>query len=214
MERGSRNFNIKENNMKLIEQSHKIEQITPNLIQVIEKAGRVCYKSESKITDDSAERFIRSLVKSGHHSVLEHGIITVRFITDRGVTHELVRHRLASFSQESTRYVNYAKKDMKFIKPVGWNKLSSANICRYTEFCKMAELQYIALIEDSQSPQQARAILPNMLKTEIIVSANPGEWRHILKLRISKAAHPQIRELMKPLLIELSKKYNCLFGDI
>ncbi len=212
--------------MKIINQSHEIltETIHMELIpQMIELAGRTCYKSEDKITGDSADDFCRMLIKRGHEAMIEHGNISVRFVTDRGVTHELVRHRLASFGQESTRYVKYDK-DMEFIKPVfRWG--CSLEISSYDtdEQNKMiiwldamdnACSHYQHMIALGCSPQEARSVLPNSLKTEIIVTANIREWRHILTLRTSKAAHPQIRELMLPLLAELKKELPALFEDI
>ena len=227
--------------MKIIEQSYQIlapdplEEIT--MLGLIEDAGRLCYKSEDKITDTSYKKFVANLIKGKHHSVIEHSNITVRFITDRGVTHELVRHRLASYSQESTRYCDYSD-DMLFICPV-WCDLEkglytvrqshgtllvdgpnghiithSAATIDFLVACCHAETSYQMLRKRDWSPQQARAVLPNSLKTEIIMTANLREWRHVLDLRCSKAAHPQIRSLMLPLLKELSEKLPEAFTDI
>ena len=204
--------------MQIIEQGHKI--LTPlfheNIYGTIERAGRTAYKSEDKITYDSSTGFIRNIIKRGHESVLEHSNISVRFITDRGVTHEIVRHRLCAYTQESTRYCNYAGKDMQFIKPVFWAELAlsdefDSNWCLTMKYC---EESYNKLIEMGASPQEARSVLPNSLKTEIVCTANIREWRHILKLRTAKSAHPQMRALMIPLLSELREKLPVLFEDI
>ena len=217
--------------MKIINQSHEI--LTPDweikgMPILIELAGRTCYKSEDKITETSADKFCRMLIKKGHEAMIEHGNITVRFITDRGVTHELVRHRLASFAQESTRYCNYGNKDMEFIRPVfDWGNVQSVSKDIQGNFDKklrmfktwkitmtVTEVAYQDMIKLGCSPQEARSVLPNSLKTEIIVTANIREWRHIFKLRTSIAAHPQIRKLMIPLLKELRTIIPVLFDDI
>ena len=207
--------------MKIIDQSHEVltsgAEIA-GITKMIEAAGRTCYKSEDRITNGSADKFCRKLIKRGHDAMIEHGNITVRFITDRGVTHELVRHRLASFAQESTRYVKYGS-DMEFVRPVfPWGRDLVLNqddkMKLWIESMKRAADYYLRLIEYGCSPQEARSVLPNSLKTEIVVTTNIREWRHILKLRTSAAAHPQIRELMLPLLTELQLLLPILFGDI
>jgi thymidylate synthase (FAD) len=213
--------------MKIIDQSYEILTSEKNIKELplqIELAGRTCYKSEDKINGNSAPSFCRKLIKKGHEAMIEHGNISVRFITDRGVTHEIVRHRLAAFGQESTRYCNYGNKDIKFIRPVfDWAKeniyCSSDNIkiLKYNIWntaMNEAELNYKEMVQNGCSPQEARSVLPNSLKTEIVVTANVREWRHIFKLRVAKAAHPQIRELMKPLLKELIETVPCLFEDL
>lgn len=201
--------------MQIIEQSHKI--LTPinkeEIYKLIELAGRTAYKSEDKITPESAKKFISSILKRGHESVIEHFNITVKFITDRGVTHEIVRHRLCSFTQESTRYCNYYGKEMQFIKPVFW-KISSDNSIDWYNHMKTCERVYNGMILQKATPQEARTVLPNSLKTEIIVTTNIREWRHILKLRTSQTAHPQMRALMIPLLKEFQEKLPVLFNDI
>jgi len=196
--------------MELVKQSHKILFMQPELLQLIEKAGRTCYKSESMITNDSAEKFAKRIVKRGHHSVLEHANITVRLTCDRGVTHELVRHRLAAYSQESTRYCNYSKMGILFIIPTGF-KLDPDDL----KLLELIEAHYNkCLNEKHRSPQQARYFLPTGLKTEIVMTANVREWIHVLTLRTSKAAHPQIRELMFPLLKELKERVPIIFDNI
>lgn len=178
---------------------------------MLEAAGRTCYKSENKITENSAESFIRSLITRGHHAMLEFGDITVRFITNRGVTHELVRHRLCSFAQESTRYVRYDG-DMEFISPV-WSEDNSA-LAVWCETMEKVERSYLWLIAYGWRPEQAREVLPNSLKTEIVMKGNFREWRHILSLRCAKTAHPQMVALMRPLLVELKERIPVVFEDI
>lgn len=187
------------------------------ILKQIEIAGRTCYKSEHKIGPDTYLAFAKKLIKSGHHSVIEHYSISVRFICDRGVSHELVRHRLASFSQESTRYANYSKnrfgKEITVINPYFWEE-GSFFYNNWLETMKQCEEAYLLLIELGATPQEARSVLPNSLKTEVIMTANIREWRHVLDLRCSKGAHPQIRELMLPLLHDLNQQIPVLFEDI
>lgn len=205
--------------MKIIKPYYVIEEdFDPvKIMRTIEKAGRTCYKSEKNISDGSAERFIASIIKRGHESVIEHEKLTVRFICDRGVTHEIVRHRIASFSQESTRYCNYTGdkfgRELTFIKPCFWEEDDPAYKIWHNTMEEI-EKEYFALTDAGASPEQARSILPNSLKTEIVVTMNFREWRHFFKLRCDKAAHPQIREVAIPLLKELKEKLPALFSDI
>ncbi len=208
--------------MKIINQSHEILtdvlQMT-EIPEMIELAGRTCYKSEYKITSTSSDKFCMMLIKRGHEAMIEHGNISVRFITDRGVTHELVRHRIGTaFAQESTRYVNYENDDMQFVKPTfPWaseNPQFNGKMILWRESMRKSEEAYKDMMTIGCSPQEARSVLPNSLKTEIVVTANIREWRHIFKLRTAKAAHPQIRELMIPLLEEFIDIVPALFQDI
>lgn len=203
--------------MTIIEPRHAIiDQIDgQEVLERIERAGRTCYKSEDKITEGSAIKFVRMILSRGHESVIEHESLTVRFICDRGVSHELVRHRLASFSQESTRYCNYGKKDsgVTFIRPCFWEK-GGNNYMRWKGAMECAEDSYLRLLKFGATPQEARSVLPNSLKTEIVVTANLREWRHILWLRCSRAAHPQMRQIMIPLLRELQGLVPVIFEDI
>jgi len=179
-----------------------------DILTKLELSGRTAYKSEDKITKGSAEKFIRGIIKSGHESVLEHVNITVKFVCDRGVTHELVRHRIASYTQESTRYCNYSKKGVTFIRPPwGFDEVD-------LKFLETVEAQYNHKIRAGQTPQQARAYLPNCLKTEIVTTMNIREYRHLLKLRCSRDAHPQMRQLMFMLLEEFHSRLPVIFGDI
>ena len=205
--------------MKIVKPS--FEFITPingdAILKRLEECGRVCYKSESKVTDDSAPKFVSGIIKRGHEAVLEHCSFTVKFICDRGISHEIVRHRLASYCQESTRYCNYSlgkfDGEITVIEPFyltrgteGWQYWKVA--------CQMAEKSYFHLLDWGCSPQEARAVLPNSLKTEVVMTANIREWRHFLQLRTSPAAHPQMREIATPLLRELQKKIPVCFDDI
>ena len=188
-------------------------------LQFIEKAARTCYKSEDKITDDgeSAKALIKQLIKSGHEAMLEHSSLSVKFVVDRGVSHEIVRHRLFSFAQESTRYCNYSKgkfgNEITFIEPCFWDEDSNFYLM-WKLCCMEAEKDYIRFIEDGATPQEARAVLPNSVKTELIVTGNYREWRHFFKLRTDKAAHPQMREVAIPLLKELRRRIPIVFDDI
>lgn len=188
-----------------------------DILKSIESIGRVCYKSEERITKDSSEKFVANLLKRGHESVIEHEKITVKFICDRGVSHELVRHRIASFSQESTRYCNYSNekfgKELTVIKPLFW-KEESEQYKSWLNVMNLVEETYNSLVESGAKPEEARSILPNSLKTEIVVSMNLREWRHFFKLRTATAAHPQMREITIPLLSELKRKIPVVFDDI
>ena len=205
--------------MKIINASYHIE--TPidgaGMLKRIEQAGRTCYKSEDRITEESAKVFVRKLIERGHESVLEHESITVRFICDRGISHEIVRHRIASFSQESTRYCNYSNdrfgSELTFIKPCFWKECTLA-YKQWSLAVAFAEKEYFSLLDCGCTPQEARSVLPNSVKTEIVMTANLREWRHFLKLRTAKAAHPQMRELTVPLLHELQRQIPVVFDDI
>ncbi len=205
--------------MKIIKPYYVIEdEIDAKRIMLgIERAGRTCYKSEGRIGDGTAEKFIAGIIKRGHESVLEHEKVTVRFICDRGVTHEMVRHRIASFSQESTRYCNYSQdkfgNELTFIKPCFWED-GSENMRLWEEAMQNIEDTYNKMIAAGAKPEEARSILPNSLKTEIVVTMNMREWRHYFKLRTSPAAHPQIREVSIELLKEFKEKLPVLFADI
>jgi thymidylate synthase (FAD) len=199
--------------MKIIKQSHEIIQKSENILLMIEQAGRTCYKSEDRINDGSAKLFSKMLLERNHESVFEHVSISVRFITNRGVTHELVRHRLCAFSQESTRYVKYDN-NMEFIEPVWWDQWSDIQQKIWLNSMINAEKSYVDLMHNGASPEKAREVLPNSLKTEIVVTANLREWRHIFNLRCSKKAHPQIRILMINCVEEFKSVIPVIFDDI
>lgn len=185
----------------------------------IEKIGRVCYKSEDKITEDgeSAKKFVKMLIDRGHEAMIEHSSLSVKFIVDRGVSHELVRHRIASFAQESTRYCNYSKdrfgNEITVIEPCFFEKGSDKYV-DWKSAMMIAESHYFELIEKGATPQEARTVLPNSLKTEITMTANYREWRNFFKLRTAQAAHPQMREVTVPLLNELKTLIPVIFDDI
>lgn len=203
--------------MKIIKPSFVIE--TPidgkQILKHIEMCGRTCYKSEDKITDESAESFVRNIIKSGHESVLEHFNISVRIICDRGISHEIVRHRLASYSQESTRYCNYSNdkfgNELTFIEPL-FNDYSCFDT--WYSAMKRAEKYYFKLLKLGVTPQIARSVLPNSLKTELIMTANLREWRHFFKMRCDHSAHPQMRETVYPILTEFKRLIPVVFDYI
>jgi len=205
--------------MKII--NADVEFITPidgaAILKRLEQCGRVCYKSEAKITDTSAPAFVAGIIKRGHEAVLEHCSFTVKFICDRGVSHEIVRHRVASYCQESTRYCNYSKdgfgSEITVIKPCFLYPYTDGfNL--WEEGCLFAEQTYFNLLECGCSPQEARSVLPNSLKTEVVMTTNIREWRHFLKLRCSPAAHPQMREVALILLDKVHSLIPVCFDDI
>ena len=200
-------------------------------LQHIEKIGRVCYKSEDYITEDgeSAKKFVAMLIRNGHEAMIEHSFLSVKFTVDRGVSHELVRHRIASFAQESTRYCNYAKDkfgaECAFIDlepgimlDNKMKKMSAEEIAlvlaEWKSAMEDAERHYMKLLQLGATPQIARAVLPNSTKTEITVSANYREWRNFFKLRVPADVHPQMREVTIPLLKELKVMIPVIFDDI
>ena len=187
------------------------------VLKKIEMCGRVCYKSEGRITDGSAEKFVASIVKRGHEAVLEHVSVTVKFVVDRGVSHEIVRHRLASYCQESTRYCNYMKDDfgteITVIKPFFLEE-GSAGWYYWKKGCQISENAYFNMLDFGCSPQEARTVLPNSLKTELMMTANLREWRTFFKLRTAETAHPQMREVTIPLLEDFKKAIPVVFDDI
>ena len=187
------------------------------ILRHLEIVGRTCYKSEGLITDTSAETFVRKLIARGHEAIIEHESISVRFICDRGVSHELVRHRLASYAQESQRFCNYSKSqfngEITVIKPCFLMEDTEAYL-EWEWTMHRAECAYFELLDIGLSPQEARCVLPNSLKTEVVMTANLREWRTVLRLRCSKAAHPQMREVMLMLLEKLHAAIPVVFDDI
>ena len=208
--------------MKIIKAGYEI--ITPIngkiILERIEQVARTCYKSEDKITEGSAEKMVAALIRRGHEAMLEHCSFTVKFIVDRGISHELVRHRLASFAQESTRYCNYGKDgfggEITVIEPFFLAE-DTVGYSVWVEGCQSAENAYFALLNWGCSPQEARSVLPNSLKTEVCMTCNIREWRHFFKLRAADAtgsAHPQMKEVTVPLLKELKTLIPVVFDDI
>jgi thymidylate synthase (FAD) len=204
--------------MRIVNPSY--EFITPlnrdAILKRIEEAGRVCYLSEDKIEKGSAERFVKMIMNKNHTSVIEHISLTVKFVTDRGIGNELVRHRIASYSQVSTRYVNYS--DDKFgneISVVMPSMLDSGALqIMWEDACLNAERSYLKLIENCVKPEIARSVLPLCTATTIVMTADLREWRHVLQLRCAPAAHPDMRALMKPLLQEFKKELPEIFSDV
>lgn len=189
------------------------------LIKSIERYGRTCYKSEKNITDTSAQQFVRKIISNGHESVLEHEKITVRIICDRGVSHEIVRHRIASYSQESTRYCNYSQNafggELTFIEPCFWNEPADVKKrILWEQAVQYAEKTYLTLLQNGATPEEARSVLPNSLKTEIVVTMNLREWRHFFLLRASVRAHPQMREIALKMLEQFKIRIPVVFDDL
>lgn len=214
--------------MILIKPSTEILSITSFPLELIEKAGRTCYKSEDKITENSNIDFSKMILKRGHESVIEHVSATVKFICDRGVSHEIVRHRIASYSQESTRYCDYNNGHVSFVIPpwvdikpgiykygdaVLFPNLTESSVYWFTSM-GLAEKQYQSIRNLGWKPEEARSVLPNSLKTEIIMTANIREWRHFFKLRTSPAAHPQMREIAIPLLEKFKNLIPIIFDNV
>lgn len=218
--------------MRLVKPSFEIideEEINEKrILKKLERAGRVCYKSEDRITEDSCVKFCKVIQSKNHLSVLEHQVVSVLFTIDRGVSHELVRHRIASYSQESTRYCNYGNQEhVTFVIPpwldiqpgihpdmYGINYNWPAEDKIWLISMSIAEQNYKALLKLGWTPQQARSVLPNSLKTEIFTTFNLREWMHVFDLRTAKAAHPQMREIMCPLLIKFRQLLPTLFENI
>ena len=221
--------------MKIIEPSYeiwtKISDGGMDELKFIERVARVCYKSEGLITEelDSAEKLLKFLIQNEHDAMLEHQGLTVKFTCDRGISHEIVRHRMASYAQESTRYCNYEKdkfgNEITVIKPLFYQQTNGAKgedqydneywkFDLWLQSCQQAEKTYLDLLNRGSTPQEARSVLPNSLKTELVMTANYREWRHFFKLRTSPAAHPQMREITIPLLKELQSRIPIIFDDI
>jgi len=186
------------------------------ILHQIERYARTCYKSEKRMGRGYSPEFVRSLIASGHESVIEHVVVTVRIICDRGVSHEWVRHRLASYSQESTRYCNYGKASkVRMIQPFFFlDEKDKKKYQTWLEAMEFAAQAYLKLLELGASPQEARSVLPNSLKTEFVVTFNLREWRHFFRLRCSPRAHPQMREIAIPLLKEFQRRIPIIFDDI
>lgn len=196
------------------------EETKNEIYRSIETAARTCYKTERNIGKKSAGAFVQALVNNGHHAMLEFANMTVRFTVDRGISHELVRHRMASFAQESTRYCNYSAdrfgKEVTFIAPCTL-KEETENWKTWYQACEAAEWAYFKLLDAGETPESARSVLPTSTKTEIVVCANMREWRHFFRLRAigtTGSPHPQMREVALPLLLEVAEKMPELFGDL
>ena len=219
--------------MRILKPQHVIigkDQIEGHrILKHIEKIARTCYKSEDLINDESAEKMIKKLIKMNHLAMIEHASVSVLFTCDRGVTHEIVRHRVASYAQESTRYVNYSKD--KFGNEIGYIDIAGgialdtkmkdlpvetidAIISEWHQACIDAEKHYMKMLELGATPQIARSVLNNSTKSDINVTMNLREWRHFFELRCDTPAHPQMRELVIPLLKEMSEVIPIVFDDL
>lgn len=212
--------------MKVINASIEVldELNGKEILERIEKVARTCYRSEAHIKDGSAEKLVSVLVKNKHEAMLEHVSIAVKVICDRGVTHEIVRHRIASYAQESTRYVNYSKdtfgNEIVVIDPstaFKWDMTNPDDETKYLLWHRIMEESekfYMKMIELGCSPQEARSVLPNSTKTEIVMTLNLRSWRNFLNLRTAKDAHPQIREIADMILEEFRKNIPIIFDNI
>lgn len=187
------------------------------VLKGLEIAGRTCYKSEDKVTDESANAFVRQLIARGHEAMIEHFSMTVKVICDRGVSHEIVRHRIASYAQESTRYCNYANdkfgNEITVIEPC-FLEPNTVNYALWLNACMEAERFYFEMLKRGCTAQEARSVLPNSLKTEIVITMNLREWRHFFRLRTAPAAHPQMREIAVPMLAAFKERIPVMFDDL
>lgn len=201
--------------MRVVKPSVTLLWITKDAEKQIEIAGRTCYKSEDKITNESSNKFVNKMIVHGHEAMIEHAIASFKIVIDRGITHEIVRHRLASYAQESTRYCNYANNkfnnECSFIQPPN---LTKDQLYLWEKSCQYAEENYFKMMKNGCAPQIARSVLPTCLKAEIVMTANFREWRHFIKLRGSKAAHPQIRPIAFNIYRILKQNAPSIFNDL
>ena len=202
--------------MKIEQPTFSILNYTTNIDKTIEYAGRTCYNSIDKMCEGSSDEFIEKIQSFKHLSCIEHGSITCELVTDRGVMAELTRHRVASFSVQSTRYCNFSKtkynKEITVIEPYFWAK-DSVQYAAWYDSCCHSEDTYNYLTANGATAQEARSVLPNSLKTIIVMTANPREWKHVFDLRCHRDAHPQCRQLMIPVAVEFAKRWPSLFGE-
>ena len=205
--------------MKIIKPSAQIISRVnrDDVLDHLEVVGRTCYQSDPK--GDPGE-FVKNLIKRGHEAIIEHYSISVRFIVDRGISHEIVRHRLASFAQESTRYCNYSQGkfngEITVIKPLFFDE-GTDGYADWISSCKIAENHYFDLLRYGCTAQEARSVLPNSLKTEIIMTANLREWRHFFKLRalgLTGRPHSQMVEVALPLFRQMKRILPEIFFDM
>ena len=195
--------------MRIIKPSVSIESNISyeEALRIVENATRVCYKSEDKIKEGSAEKLVRGIIKAKHFGCIEHVSLTVKFICDRACSHQLVRHRLMSFNQKSQRYCK--EDNLEVIKPEGLE-----NTSLWLESCRQAENAYAELIRRGEKPEVARGVLPNSTATEIYATANLREWRHFFELRCDRTAQKDIRMLALELLCQMFEKYPVFFEDL
>lgn len=206
--------------MRILDSSVSVEWVESGheILRRLESHGRTAYKSEDKIGEGSAEKFIEMIIKRPHLSVLEHVAVSVRVICDRGVSHEIVRHRIASYTQESTRYCNYAKgkfgNELTFILPSFLKDKAGAMYQEWLVAMRTAERTYLAMIGYGAKPQEARSVLPNSLKTEIVMTMNLREWLHFFKLRTAPNAHPDMRVVAGKILGEFNLRIPVIFEEL
>ena len=195
--------------MRIVKPSVSIESNISyeEALRIVENATRVCYKSEDKIKEGSAEKLIRGIIKAKHFGCIEHVSLTVKFICDRACSHQLVRHRLMSFNQKSQRYCK--EDNLEVIKPEGLE-----NTSLWLESCRQAENAYAEMIRRGEKPEVARGVLPNSTATEIYATANLREWRHFFELRCHRTAQRDIRSLALSLLCQMFKQYPVFFEDM
>lgn len=208
--------------MKIVPESFEIKVNVSgvNALRYIETIGRACYKSEDLITEESAVKFVKNLIERKHFAMLEHVSFSVGFVVDRGVSHEIVRHRIAAYAQESTRYCNYSKD--KFgneitVIDIGPHFKNPLSLSEWIDACEYAEKKYFRLIELGESPQIARSVLPTCTKTLMWVTMNIREWRHFLDVRalgLTGAPHPQMLEVTIPLLSKVAEMFPVFFDDL
>ena len=207
--------------MRIVKPEWRIAALTEadptRLMKHLEAMGRICYQSGDLANETSYEQFLRNIIKRGHEAVLEHASVTAVVICDRGVSHEIVRHRIASYCQESTRYCNYSKgkfgEEITVVEPLFFEP-GSYNYQIWERACDKAESAYFDMLLQGATPQEARSVLPNSLKTQIAITMNIREWRHFFRLRCAPAAHPQMIEVAKLGLIEMHEYFPCLFEDV
>lgn len=207
--------------MKVVKPDWRIAALTEAdpalLMKHLEAMGRICYQSEDTITSTSYDKFLRGIIERGHEAVLEHATVTSVVICDRGISHEIVRHRIAAYCQESTRYCNYSKgkfgNEITVVEPPFWDR-ESTEYATWKHACEVAEAAYFDLLSVGCTPQEARDVLPNSTKTQIAITMDIREWRHFFRLRCGKGAHPQMIELACKGLIEFYDYFPCLFEDI
>ena len=204
--------------MKLVDPVIYVEQY--NGIQImknIERACRVCYRSEGSITEDSYKKLLTNCINRGHESVLEHEKVSVRLVGDIGTYKDLTRHRFASFSVESTRYCNYGKdkfdNEIKVIKPCHIEEGTEIYEI-WEKAIKDMEKSYLEMSSKGAMPDQLRMLLPHSTAAEYAMTANIREWKHILSLRCSSHTHPAIRQLLIPLLLKFKMDMPEIFGNV
>ena len=204
--------------MQIVDPYIQVEKVDgKKIMRNIERACRTCYRSEGKITEESYKTLLKNCITRGHESVLEHEKITVRMFCDLGVYKDLTRHRIASFSIESTRYCNYGKdkfdNEIKVIKPCNIEE-GTKLYDNWKNACEEIEKNYMEMSKEGALPDQLRMILPHSIGAEVTMTANIREWKHILALRASKHTHPSIRQLVIPLLLHFKEIMPEIFDSV